>query len=87
LLGQNLPLALNTNLYSDRPDNLIRIILDGIQAPASVDSGFMPGFRDIMTDRQLTELIQWMRQRFAPGQRPWENLAQSVARVRVESAN
>jgi len=78
---------LNTNLYSDRPDNLIRIILDGIQAPASVDSGFMPGFRDIMTDRQLTELIQWMRQRFAPGQRPWENLAQSVARVRVESAN
>jgi len=87
LLGQNLPLALNTNLYSDRPDNLIRIILDGIQAPASVDSGFMPGFRDIMTDRQLAELIQWMRQRFAPGQRPWENLAQSVARVRVESAN
>jgi nicotinate dehydrogenase subunit B len=87
LLGQNLPLALNTNLYSDRPDNLIRIILDGIQAPASVDSGFMPGFREIMTDRQLTELIQWMRQRFAPGQHPWENLAQSVARVRVESAN
>jgi nicotinate dehydrogenase subunit B len=87
LLGQNLPLALNTNLYSDRPDNLIRIILDGIQSPASVDSGFMPGFRGIMTDRQLTELLQWMRQRFAPGQRPWENLAQSVARVRVESAN
>ena len=85
LLGQNLPLALNTNLYSDRPDNLIRIILDGIQSPASVDSGFMPAFRDVMTDRQLTELIQWMRQRFAPGQRPWEDLAQAVPRVRVES--
>ncbi|NBT79125.1 MAG: aldehyde dehydrogenase, partial [Betaproteobacteria bacterium] len=84
LLGQNLPLALNTNLYSDRPDNLIRIILDGIQAPASVDSGFMPGFRDSISDRQLTDLIQWMRKRFAPGQRPWENLQQAVQRVRAE---
>jgi nicotinate dehydrogenase subunit B len=86
-LGQHVPLALNTNLYSDRPDNLIRIILDGIQAPASVEAGFMPGFRDSMTDRQLSDLIQWMRQRFAPGQRPWENLAQAVARVRAESAS
>jgi nicotinate dehydrogenase subunit B len=84
LLGQNLPLALNTNLYSDRPDNLIRIILDGIQAPASVDSGFMPGFRDSISNRQLTDLIQWMRKRFAPGQRPWENLQQAVQRVRAE---
>jgi hypothetical protein len=40
-----------------------------------------------MTDRRLTDLIQWMRQRFAPGERPWENLEQSIARVRVESAN
>ena len=87
LLGQNLPLALNTNLYSDRPDNLIRIILDGIQAPASVNSGFMPGFRDSISDRQLTDLIQWMRKRFAPRQRPWENLEQAVQRVRVESLN
>jgi hypothetical protein len=31
LLGVNLPLALNSNLHSDRPDNLLRVILEGVQ--------------------------------------------------------
>jgi len=84
VFGQNLPLALNTNLYSEQPDNLIRIILDGIQAPPSVETGFMPGFRDSLTEAQLTELVQWMRLRFAPGQAPWANLADTVRRIREE---
>jgi len=85
VLGQNLPLALNSNLYSERPDNLIRIILDGIQAPPSVEAGFMPGFRDSMTEAQLTELVAWMRRRFAPGQAPWADLAKTVRRIRQAS--
>lgn len=82
LLGANVPLALNTNLHSDRPDNLLRSILEGHQNPASRDQGFMPSFKDALDDRQLVELAGYMRQRFAPQQPAWENLPQAVARVR-----
>ena len=82
LLGVNQPLALNTNLHSPQPDNLIRVILDGVQDVPGPQVGFMPGFRHALTDTQIAELARYMRQRYAPSQAPWENLEASVARVR-----
>jgi len=82
LLGVNLPLALNSNLHSERPDNLIRVILDGIQQPASCDIGFMPAFRHSLNDRQIAELAGYMRQRFAPGKPAWVDLPAAVERAR-----
>jgi nicotinate dehydrogenase subunit B len=75
-------LALNTNLYSQLPDNLIRVILDGVQDVPGPQVGFMPGFRHALTDTQIAELARHMRQRYAPSQAPWENLEAAVARVR-----
>lgn len=83
LLGVNAPLALNSNLHSDLPDNLLRVILEGVRAPASRDIGFMPAFRNALDDRQIAELAAYMRQRYAPGRPPWEQLPQAVARLRV----
>jgi nicotinate dehydrogenase subunit B len=83
LLGVNLPLALNSNLHSDRPDNLLRVVLDGIQEPASRDIGFMPGFRHSLNDRQIAELTAYMRQRHAPDKPAWPDLDAAVARVRA----
>ncbi|RYZ12898.1 MAG: c-type cytochrome, partial [Comamonadaceae bacterium] len=83
LLGVNVPLALNSNLSSDRPDNLLRTILDGVRQPASKDIGFMPGFRDALDDAQLAELAGHMRARFAPHAAPWPELQAQVARVRA----
>lgn len=82
LLGLNQPLALNTNLHSDRPDNLIRVILEGVQRPASRDIGFMPSFAQSLSDSQIAELAGWMRARYAPQQPAWQNLPEAVARVR-----
>ena len=82
LLGVNQPLALNTNLHSQLPDNLIRVILDGVQDVPGPQVGFMPGFRHALTDTQIAELARYMRQRYAPSQAPWENLEATVARVR-----
>jgi nicotinate dehydrogenase subunit B len=82
LLGVNQPLALNTNLHSQLPDNLIRVILDGVQDVPGPQVGFMPGFRHALTDTQIAELARYMRQRYAPSQAPWENLEAAVARVR-----
>ena len=82
LLGLNQPLALNTNLHSERPDNLIRVILEGVQRPASRDIGFMPSFKQSLSDSQIAELVGWMRARYAPQQPAWQNLPEAVARVR-----
>jgi nicotinate dehydrogenase subunit B len=82
LLGANVPLALNSNLTSARPDNLLRTILDGVREPATRDIGFMPAFRDVLSDAQVAELAGYMRARFAPQEPPWKDLAGEVARVR-----
>ena len=82
LLGINTPLALNTKLHSDRPDNLLQIILNGIQEPAGQDIGFMPAFRHSLSDAQITELASYMRQRYAPGKAAWRDVPEAVARVR-----
>jgi len=83
LLGVNTPLALNGNLTSARPDNLLRTILDGVREPASQGIGFMPAFRDALDDRQIAELAGYMRARFAPQEPAWKNLPAEVARVRA----
>ena len=87
LLGVNRPLALNSNLTSDRPDNLLRTILDGVRAPATKDIGFMPAFRDALDDAQIAELAGYMRARFAPQAGPWKDLAKDVARVRADGGH
>jgi nicotinate dehydrogenase subunit B len=84
LVGLNQPLALNPNLHSARPDNLLRTILDGIQDPAFVEIGHMPAFRHALNDAQIAELAAYMRQRFAPRQPPWPDLPAAVARARVQ---
>ena len=86
LLGVNVPLALATKLHSDRPDNLLRVLFDGVREPAGPEVGFMPAFRDALDDRQVAELAAWMRRRYAPTRAPWPDLDASVARVRAAPA-
>ena len=71
LLGVNQPLALNANLHSDSPANVVNAILHGVQQPASRDIGFMPGFKHSLNQTQIISLVQWMRKRYAPGNPPW----------------
>ncbi|SFM27462.1 molybdopterin cofactor-binding domain-containing protein [Variovorax sp. OV329] len=87
LLGVNTPLALNSQLTSARPDNLLRTILEGVREPASKDIGFMPSFADALDDRQIAELAQYMRARFAPQEPAWTDLPQKVREARSHSAN
>jgi nicotinate dehydrogenase subunit B len=84
LVGLNQPLALNPNLHSAHPDNLLRTLLDGIQDPAFIEIGHMPAFRHALSDAQIVELAAYMRQRFAPGQPAWPDLAGAVARARAQ---
>jgi nicotinate dehydrogenase subunit B len=84
LFGSRPSLALNSNLHSAVPDNLIQVILHGIATPASSDLGYMPGFKDSMTDDQLGELVSYLRQRFAPDRPPWTGVQTAVSQARQQ---
>lgn len=84
LLGVRPSLALNSNLYTATPDNLIRIVLDGISHPAAPDLGTMPGFRHQLSDSQIATLLNWLRTDFA-GQTPWSDLERKVADMRQQN--
>jgi nicotinate dehydrogenase subunit B len=77
--GDAQPLGLSGKLFVDRPDNFIRLALDGFQG----SSRAMPGFRDALDDGQIADLVRYARQRFAPGMPAWEGVEEAVARLRL----
>jgi nicotinate dehydrogenase subunit B len=82
LFGSRPSLALNSNLHSASPDNLIQIILHGIASPASSDLGYMPAFGDSLSDRQVAGLVSYLRGQFAPGKPPWTDPEAAIGRIR-----
>jgi nicotinate dehydrogenase subunit B len=86
LFGSRPSLALNSNLHSAVPDNLIQVILHGIAAPASSDLGYMPAFKDSLSDDQVAELVSHLRRQFAPEKPAWADLPAAVSRARQAPA-
>ena len=83
LFGTKPSLALTTSLQSDRPTNLLQVILHGIQVPAHDGLGTMPGFKDSLGDAQVAALAAYLRARFAPDRPAWEDVASTVKRLRA----
>ena len=75
-------LSLNTSVSEATPDNLLNVIQNGIDAPATDALGYMPGFKDSFDDRQIADLVIYIRATFAPNEAPWKDLAQASARIR-----
>jgi nicotinate dehydrogenase subunit B len=86
LFGSRPSLALNSNLHSAHPDNLIQVILHGIAAPASSDLGYMPAFKDSLTDGQVAELASHLRRQFAPDKPAWTDIHAAIGRIRQDIA-
>ena len=86
LFGVRPALSLNTNVHAARPDNLIRVILDGIPSPAARDLGDMPAFRDALDDTQVAALARYIRATFAPDAPAWEGLEARVGELRAMKA-
>jgi nicotinate dehydrogenase subunit B len=82
LFGSRPSLALNSNLHSATPDNLLQIILHGIAKPAFSDLGYMPAFKDSMNDAQIVELVSYLRKQFAPEKPAWTDLPSTISRIR-----
>ena len=83
LFGVSPSLANNSNVHSALPDNLLNVIMQGIPVPATADLGYMPAFKESLSNRQLSELAAYLRQRFASTEPAWQELEQRVAHLRA----
>ncbi|TLX77232.1 c-type cytochrome [Pseudomonas nicosulfuronedens] len=81
LNGVRPSLAVSNNLYAAAPDNLLRVILDGIGHPARPELGYMPAFRNSLNNEQIIALARYLREDFA-GLPAWPDLEFKVAKLR-----
>ena len=75
------PLVLQTAVALASPRNLIEIILHGIEPVEGEPGEMMPGFADVLTDKQIAELAAYVRSRFGDGP-AWSNIEDVVRGIR-----
>jgi mono/diheme cytochrome c family protein len=78
-----LRLGLSTAVADETPTNLVNLVVRGI--PASTGGSarpIMPGFGDVLADRQIVDLSDYLRTRLA-GRKPWDGMAKAVAEARA----
>jgi len=80
-----LHLTLSSALRTPRPDNLIRIIRDGVHAPDATAELLMPGFAASLSDTQVGVLAAYLRASFTelPA---WTDIEPALRRVRERDA-
>lgn len=76
------PLAYSTKFHAERPVNLLRVVLDGVPAGHGGDEQAIAAFRASLNGRQIAQLTAYVRERFAPDEPPWTDLATTVAQLR-----
>jgi len=78
-------LALSSAVHAARPDNLVRVVLEGsLKSAGAGRPGGMPSFAGSLNDRQVTELTAYVRARFASDKPAWRDVGATVKRVRLE---
>jgi mono/diheme cytochrome c family protein len=78
-----LHLSLSSAVGLRTPDNLIRIILQGMAPPDGERGPFMPGFYGAFTDAQVAAIAQYLRATYTD--RPeWRNVERSVRKTRSQ---
>jgi nicotinate dehydrogenase subunit B len=63
----------------------VQVILHGIAEPVSSDLGYMPAFRNSMSDTQVEQLVSFLRRQFAPDKPAWTGVRETIARVRTSA--
>jgi mono/diheme cytochrome c family protein len=77
-------LDLSTAVTGDSANNLINVVLEGLQPPAGTAGAIMPGFASSLTDGQLESLVAYVRSKFGT-MPPWGGVETSVREARDRS--
>jgi mono/diheme cytochrome c family protein len=78
-------LALSSALHAPNATNLANIVVEGIPAAGEERAPIMPDFAAVLTNRQITDLLTWLRARFGAAQ-PWDGIAPAVQAARDTTA-
>jgi mono/diheme cytochrome c family protein len=74
-------LALSTAPSAPVARNVINVVLWGLPATDAQHGPIMPGFANVMTDRQVADLVAYLRSRFG-NKPPWTAIDKDVADAR-----
>jgi mono/diheme cytochrome c family protein len=75
-----LQLSLSTSVALPVPDNLIRIIREGIVPPEGAQGPWMPGFAGALTEQQTADLVRYLRRRFSD-EPAWKDVPAKVKNI------
>ena len=67
-------LALSSSVRAPDPANFLNVVRGGIRQPEGLSGPFMPGFADILTDAQISDLADFIRASFTD-KPSWSGLA------------
>ena len=76
-----LDFRLSTAVNASNPQNIINVTLFGLPPADGEASSVMPGFAGALDDRQIAELLAYMRARFS-GLEAWDGVEEMVRRTR-----
>ena len=76
-----LDFRLSTAVNASNPQNIINVTLFGLPPADGEASSVMPGFAGALDDRQIAELLAYMRARFS-GREAWDGVEEMVRRTR-----
>lgn len=76
-------LALNSAAHLSSPENLVRVILFGIDGPEGAPGMVMPAFGKGFSDADVAQLAAYLR-RTRTDQPPWPNLQRIAAELRAQ---
>jgi len=72
-----------TPLHEDNPRDTVQIILKGLRPPVDARGPFMPAYADMLTDRQVAEIVGYLKLRHGTGP-AWKDVEKDVAKAREE---
>ncbi|MGI4745096.1 MAG: c-type cytochrome [Janthinobacterium lividum] len=85
MLAGRPPLGFGTPLHESTPRDTIQIVLQGLKPPAGPSGPYMPAFGDSLTDRQIADIVGYLRERF-DDHGHWPDLLHAVQAARKESS-
>lgn len=78
LANQGPALGFSTKLHAATPANLVNVLVQGGHG-----MGQMPAFGNALDDRQIADLVAYLRGRFAPGKPEWSGVENAIERARA----
>ncbi len=73
--------ALSSALHASDPTDLANFVVGGIPPTGEDRAPIMPGFGAVLGDRQMLDLLTWLRARFGAAQ-PWDGIPEAIQAAR-----